>query len=118
LDHRTVSVTPLPTFTTITPSEFAERWANEPALKLIDVREPEEWELVRVEGAVLYPMSRFAEWQGELGRDDEIVVMCHHGIRSAHVCAHLVQEGFTSVANLAGGIDRWASEVDPSIGRY
>lgn len=82
------------------------------------MREPAEWELARVDGAVLFPLSRFPEWMSDLKPDEEIVVMCHHGIRSAQVCAYLVHEGFKSVANLAGGIERWAQEVDPSVGRY
>jgi adenylyltransferase/sulfurtransferase len=105
-------------YQTISPTEFAERVARGDRVRLIDVREPEEFELARVEGAELLPLSRFQEWAGTLNAEDEIVVMCHHGIRSAHVCAHLAEQGFTKMVNLAGGIERWSVEVDRSVPRY
>ncbi|HEV7904610.1 MAG TPA: rhodanese-like domain-containing protein [Pyrinomonadaceae bacterium] len=105
-------------YRTITPAEFVERKSRGERVRLIDVREPEEFELARVEGAELLPLSRFQEWAGALDASEEIVVMCHHGIRSAHVCAHLAAQGFTHVANLAGGIERWSQEVDRNVPRY
>jgi rhodanese-related sulfurtransferase len=105
-------------YQTITPAEFAARRESGEDLLLIDVREPVEYEIARVEGAELLPMSRFYEWAGTLGQEREIVVMCHHGIRSARVCAALAQGGFTRLYNLAGGIDRWAQEVDTSVPLY
>ena len=105
-------------YKTITPTEFAERTARGERVRLIDVREPEEFELARVEGAELLPLSRFQEWAGALDAEEEIVVMCHHGIRSAQVCAYLAGQGFTKLSNLAGGIDRWSREVDPTVPLY
>lgn len=105
-------------YQTISPTEFAERVARGERVRLIDVREPEEFELARVEGAELLPLSRFQEWAGTLEADEEIVVMCHHGIRSAHVCAHLAAQGHTKMLNLAGGIERWSVEVDRNVPRY
>jgi adenylyltransferase/sulfurtransferase len=105
-------------YKTISPSEFAERVALGERVRLIDVREPEEFALARVEGAELMPLSRFQEWAGSLDASEEIVVMCHHGIRSAQVCAYLAAQGFTRMANLAGGIERWSQEVDRSVPRY
>ncbi|HZG51544.1 MAG TPA: rhodanese-like domain-containing protein [Pyrinomonadaceae bacterium] len=105
-------------YKTITPSEFASRAASGEHVRLIDVREPEEFELARVEGAELLPLSRFQEWAGALDAGEEIVVMCHHGIRSAQVCAYLAAQGFTKMVNLAGGIERWSWEVDRSVPRY
>ena len=105
-------------YKTITPRELAERAARGERVRLIDVREPEEFELARVEGAELLPLSRFAEWAGALDPEEELVVMCHHGIRSAHVCAALARSGFTKLSNLAGGIDRWSTEVDRGVPRY
>ena len=87
-------------------------------LVLIDVREPEEYAVSRIEGARLLPLSRFNEWSDSLDPDAEIVVMCHHGIRSAHVCEHLAQQGFARLWNLSGGIDAWSCEVDRSVPRY
>jgi rhodanese-related sulfurtransferase len=105
-------------YKTISPSEFAERVARGERVRLIDVREPEEFALARVEGAELLPLSRFQEWAGALEAAEEIVVMCHHGIRSAQVCAYLAAQGFTGMSNLAGGIERWSVEVDRSVPRY
>jgi rhodanese-related sulfurtransferase len=103
---------------TIAPAELAERMKRGEAVLLIDVREEDEYELARVEGARLMPLSRFPEWADSLNADDEMVFMCHHGIRSAHVCAFLAREGFTKLFNLAGGIDRWSNEVDPDVPQY
>jgi len=105
-------------FRTITPSEFAERQRRGDELLLVDVREPEEYELARVEGARLLPLSLFNEWAPSLDRERETVFICHHGIRSAQVCAFLSRQGFTRIYNLAGGIDRWSKEIDPSVPRY
>ena len=105
-------------YRTITPAEFAERAARGERVRLVDVREPEEFELARVEGAELMPLSRFQEWAGALDPAEEIVFMCHHGVRSAQVCAFLARQGYRKLYNLAGGIDRWAAEVDPAVPRY
>jgi len=106
------------TYETISPAEFAARVARGERVRLLDVREPEEFELARVEGAELLPLSRFQEWAGALDPEQEIVVMCHHGVRSAQVCAYLAAQGFTKMVNLAGGIERWSWEVDQSVPRY
>jgi rhodanese-related sulfurtransferase len=105
-------------FKTITPKEFGERLGGGERLLLIDVREPEEYELARVEGARLLPLSNFNEWASSLDPGQEIVFMCHHGIRSAQVCAFLSRQGFEKLYNLAGGIDRWSAEVDPTVPCY
>ncbi|HVG31042.1 MAG TPA: rhodanese-like domain-containing protein [Pyrinomonadaceae bacterium] len=105
-------------YKTITPTEYTGRAARGERVRLIDVREPQEFELARVEGAELLPMSRFQEWAGALDPEEEIVFMCHHGVRSAQVCTVLARSGFTKLYNLAGGIDRWSAEVDPAVPRY
>ncbi len=105
-------------YQTITPAEMKARMSEPDAPLLIDVREPFEYEIARVEGAELLPMSRFYEWAGTLEKEREIVVMCHHGVRSAQVCNALAQGGFTKLYNLAGGIDRWAYEVDANVPVY
>jgi adenylyltransferase/sulfurtransferase len=105
-------------YKTISPADLAERVARGERVRFIDVREPEEFELARVEGAELLPLSRFQEWAGTLDAEDEIVVMCHHGVRSAQVCAYLAGQGFTKMSNLAGGIERWSWEVDRNVPRY
>ena len=105
-------------FKTITPEEFEERRRRGDAPPLVDVREPEEFELARVEGARLMPLSRFDEWASTLDPEAEIVFMCHHGIRSAQVCAVLSRQGFANLYNLAGGIERWSCDVDGRVPRY
>ena len=105
-------------FKTITPGQLEERRGRGDAPLVVDVREPEEFELARVEGAELLPLSRFQEWAGALDPARETVVMCHHGIRSAQVCAVLARQGFARLHNLSGGIDRWSAEVDRRVPRY
>jgi len=105
-------------YETITPAEFQERRKGSEQVLLIDVRELEEYELAHIEGARLLPLSQFNEWASSLDPETETVVMCHHGIRSAHVCAYLSQQGFKNLSNLEGGVDRWSCEVDRNVPRY
>ena len=93
---------------------------------VLDVREP--WELqtasVRADGFTLLhiPMrdiaAQLVELQQSHGPDQPIACLCHHGIRSLHVADYLVQNGFTQVVNLDGGIDAWSQQVDPSVPAY
>lgn len=87
---------------------------------LLDCREQVEHDLVNIPQAMLLPMSELMERVGELEahRDREIVVFCHHGIRSLEVALWLQQQGFEDVKSLAGGIDRWAEMIDPELARY
>ena len=105
-------------YETISPSAVAERFQNGEQLNLIDVREPLEFEIASIEGAKLLPLSQFTEWIDDLQPDKEIIVMCHHGIRSANLCVFLVRNGFEKVFNLDGGIDLWSKEVDGNVPRY
>jgi rhodanese-related sulfurtransferase len=105
-------------YETITPAELQERRERGGKVLLIDVREPEEYELAHVEGAHLLPLSRFNEWGASLDPEAETIVMCHHGIRSAQVCAYLARQGFKNLSNLEGGIDRWSCEIDRNVPRY
>lgn len=91
--------------------------AGEPLL-LLDVREQNEWDHCRIEGATLLPMSQIAERLDELPRDRPIVCQCHHGGRSARVMNFLLAQGFEDVRNLTGGIDAWSLEIDPAVPRY
>ena len=89
--------------------------------RLIDVREPEEWALARLEGAELLPLSTLSDWLPRLLEAPgnlPLVVYCHHGIRSARVCSMLLQHGVEQVWNLSGGVDSWSLDVDTSIPRY
>ncbi len=85
---------------------------------LLDVREDDEIATASLDFAKHIPMGSVPERLGELPKDGNIVVMCHGGGRSGRVASYLRQQGFESVANLAGGIDAWSVEVDPSVPRY
>ncbi len=87
---------------------------------LLDCREQQEWDHVRIDGATLIPMSEIQDRVGELDehRDREIVVYCHHGGRSLQVAMWLAQQGFSNVLNMTGGIDAWAQQVDTDMIRY
>jgi adenylyltransferase/sulfurtransferase len=84
---------------------------------LLDVREPWEFELSRIEGSKLIPIRALSERISELDPAAETVVICHHGARSAYVTRALQQAGFARVLNLEGGLDAY-SDVDASVPRY
>jgi adenylyltransferase/sulfurtransferase len=101
----------------ITPSELKERLDTGDHPELLDVREPWEFELARIEGSRLVPMVELSERVLELDPAAETVVICHHGTRSAYVTRALTQAGFARVYNLEGGLDAY-SDVDGSVPRY
>lgn len=85
---------------------------------LLDVREPFELEVARVEGATLIPLGQLPDRLAELDREKEILVMCHSGMRSQQAAEFLRAAGFARVASVAGGIDAWSEEIDPDVPRY
>jgi len=87
---------------------------------LLDCREPDEHALVRIAGAVLLPLGELPERLSELEpqRGRRIVVHCHHGGRSLRAAKWLRANGFSQAQSLAGGIDAWAEQIDPSLPRY
>jgi rhodanese-related sulfurtransferase len=102
----------------ISPTEAAELMRKSEA-RLIDVREPWEFQTAHIEGSVLIPMGDVpARAHQELDPDERLVVLCHHGQRSLNVTAWLRNQGFEQVQSLRGGIDAWSAEVDSSVGRY
>jgi len=103
---------------TMTVGELHARRRRGDDLDLVDVREPHEWALSRIEGARLAPLSRFAESIGSFDRARDVVVFCKVGIRSATAVRQLQAAGVLRVWNLAGGILRWSEEIDPSVPRY
>ncbi len=105
-------------YKSVLPEEIYERIKAGDKFKFIDVREPYEYEIAKIEAAELLPLSRFNEWISTLKPEDETVVMCHHGIRSANVCMFLIRNGFENVSNLEGGIDLWTMTVDKNVPRY
>ena len=107
----------------ITVEQLASRLAeSRQGVQLLDVREPEEVAIARLDGFEVLPLSQFSEWSGQIesrfDKDTETIVMCHHGMRSAQMCQWLMDRGFTNVKNLAGGIDLYSAVVDPQIPRY
>jgi rhodanese-related sulfurtransferase len=104
----------------LSPTELASRIQSGESIPLLDVREIEEHQFVALPGSVLIPLGEIADRLGELApwKSQTFVVYCHHGIRSARAVAFLRSQGFTAALNLAGGIDRWSTEVDPSAPRY
>ena len=105
---------------TLTPTELAAHLNTPAAPQLLDVRRPEEHAFCALAGSRLIPLDELLERAGELAdwREQEVVVYCHHGIRSAHAIGLLRQLGFTKLTNLSGGIDRWSTDVDPQVPRY
>tara|TARA_R110002095_G_scaffold35763_3_gene33588 strand:- start:2974 stop:3303 length:330 start_codon:yes stop_codon:yes gene_type:complete len=93
--------------------------SNHPFL-LLDCREQEEFNLVNIPESRLLPMSEIQQRVSELDdhREAEIIVYCHHGMRSMQVTAWLLQEGFTNVKSMQGGIDAWSCGIDDSKIRY
>jgi molybdopterin/thiamine biosynthesis adenylyltransferase/rhodanese-related sulfurtransferase len=102
----------------IEPRELAARMARGEPLDLIDVRQPYEHAIASIAGAHLMPLPELSGAASTLPRDRDLVIHCHHGSRSAAAAEYLRSLGFTRVWNLAGGIDRWSEDVDPSIPRY
>ncbi len=98
--------------------ELKERLENEKPLTLLDVREPHEYEIARIDGAHLIPLGELPTRLEELDRDQQIVVHCHSGVRSAYAVQLLQSAGFANALNLTGGIDAWSVEIDPSVPRY
>lgn len=85
---------------------------------IIDVREDWELQLARIPGVVHVPMSEVPARLAEFSRDAETIVMCHAGGRSMRVAHYLANQGFTKVANLAGGISAWSQSVDATVPQY
>ena len=104
----------------IAPAEVASWRADSarPAPVIVDVREPWELELCRIEGAVPIPLGQLQARHQELPADRELVLVCHHGGRSQQAAQWLAQNGYANVHNMRGGVEAWSLEVDPSMVRY
>jgi rhodanese-related sulfurtransferase len=98
------------------------RLVSTDSIQLIDVREPEEVAIASLPNFANLPLSQFADWSEtiatQLDPQAETIVMCHHGIRSAQMCQWLVQQGFTNVSNVVGGIAEYAAIVDSEVPQY
>ncbi len=102
----------------ITPAEAKQRLERGGGVLLVDVREPWEFEICRIVGAQLIPMGSIPANLQALDTDDDVICYCHHGMRSLDVAVWLRGQGVTHAKSLAGGIDRWSTEIDSSVPRY
>lgn len=102
----------------IDPQELSEWLRSEKDFQLLDVREPWEFEAVRLPRSVLIPLGQLPGRFAELDRGKATVTLCHHGVRSLQAAAFLVSQGFADVRNLVGGIDAYALKADPELPRY
>ena len=103
----------------ITAKEVSERIARGDNLLLVDVRESWEYDLCKIPGAKLIPLGTIpANLNTLLDVDDEVICYCHHGMRSLDAAVWLRQQGVESAKSMAGGIERWSAEIDPSVPRY
>lgn len=108
------------------PIEARDLISSDDPVLLVDVREPDEWAIGRIEGAVLVPLGEVEERAEELldalddlgGDETPVVVYCHHGVRSLTAAAVLQAKGLHGARSMAGGIDLWSVAVDPGVARY
>jgi rhodanese-related sulfurtransferase len=113
-------MTGMPPIPEISVTEARNRLAGANPPRLIDVREIEEYEIARIAGAELLPLSQWPAIAAEKLADSgqALLIHCHHGVRSGNATAFLIHNGYSDVTNVAGGIDAWSLEIDPSIPRY
>ena len=104
----------------ISVQETKERLATGDAVRLVDVRDPEEFAYCQITGAQLIPLQTVpTDAAAKLpDQEAEIIVYCHHGMRSMQAVQFLRARGYTNARSMAGGVDRWSREVDPDVPRY
>jgi rhodanese-related sulfurtransferase len=102
----------------VNPQEVKQKIDRGEKFVLLDVREPWENEICRIDGSVLVPMRELPSRTAWLEEAEEVVIYCHSGIRSLNAAAWLREQGVESARSMAGGIDRWSVEIDPAMPRY
>ena len=102
----------------IAPEELREKLDGPAPPLVLDVRRHDEVAMAPMPGAMHVPMDELQDRLDELDPDKEMVVVCHHGVRSLSVTVFLRNQGFKRVSSLGGGIDLWSLVVDPSVPRY
>ncbi|MFL5328263.1 MAG: rhodanese-like domain-containing protein [Gemmataceae bacterium] len=104
----------------ITPRELADRIASKLPVFLLDVRQPEEHAIARIEPSQLIPLGELVRHLEEIQPPPNaaVVVYCHHGVRSLSAAAILERAGLRDVFSLSGGIDAWSMEINPTVPRY
>ena len=100
----------------IAPRDLRERLARQEVI-LIDVREPWEAEICSIEGGILVPMRSLPQRLQEIPENKPVALYCHHGVRSLMAAGFMAQHGYDALS-LAGGIARWAEEIEPDMARY
>lgn len=108
----------LPADIEVTPREVERRIAGGEKFLFVDVREKWEHETSRIEGAVLIPLREVPANLPLFAGKSEIVLFCHHGMRSLDAAAWLRSQGIEKARSMTGGIERWAVEIDPRVPRY
>lgn len=98
--------------------EVQAKQARGESFRLIDVRNPHEWDIVHLEGATLIPLSELPNRLQELSSNESLVLHCHKGVRSMKALNILRDAGFTKLKSMKGGIDAWSTQIDPSLPRY
>lgn len=102
----------------ILPEKLKEELESGKKYYLLDVRNPEEWEICRIENSNLIPLPDLPSRVSEVPLDEDIITICHHGARSMRALNFLKESGFKNVTNLRGGVDLWADRVDETMPRY
>lgn len=102
----------------ISPGQVKERLELGEEFLFVDVREPWERDTASIAGSVPIPLGEIPAHLGEFEEANEIVLFCHHGMRSLEAAAWLRSQGVAGAQSMGGGIDRWAIEVDSSVPRY
>ena len=102
----------------VAPREVKDMLGRGEKMLFVDVREPWEYQTSHIEGSVLIPLREIPTNLPRLEAAEEIVLFCHHGMRSMDAAAWLRSQGVQGARSMAGGIDRWATEIDPNTPRY
>lgn len=102
----------------VSPRDLELALSSGPVPRLVDVRDPWEFDLCRIAGSENIPMAELMGRLDALGKEDPIVVICHHGTRSQQVAAYLESLGYSNIMNLEGGVDAWSRVVEPEMPKY
>jgi len=102
----------------VSPQEVKQRLDRGEKFLFVDVREPWEYETTRIEGSKLIPMREIPTNLAELESAEDVILFCHHGMRSLDAAAWLRSQGVEAARSMTGGIDRWSTEIDPRVPRY
>jgi rhodanese-related sulfurtransferase len=102
----------------ITPRDVKDLLARDPKVLFVDVREQWEYDIARIAGSVLIPLGDIPSNLQRLENADHVVFVCHHGMRSLDAAAWLRSQGVEGAQSVTGGIERWSTEIDPSVPHY